>query len=153
MFKHFKPINDNILVELEPKETKTAGGIIVPLNETKTILDLMIEINFPIILVARSSLGTINHTLLSINMLKASGLKVAGVVINNSVPENKKNRFIREDNISIISKLGQVKILAAVNYIKQIEKSREKFLRTFENCLREKELILSFIKPESIKRN
>ena len=30
MFKHFKPINDNILVELEPKETKTAGGIIVP---------------------------------------------------------------------------------------------------------------------------
>lgn len=30
MFKNFKPINDNILVELEPKETKTAGGIIVP---------------------------------------------------------------------------------------------------------------------------
>lgn len=30
MFKNFKPINDNVLVELEPKETKTAGGIIVP---------------------------------------------------------------------------------------------------------------------------
>ncbi len=30
MFKNFKPINDNILVELEPKETKTSGGIIVP---------------------------------------------------------------------------------------------------------------------------
>ena len=147
--KNLKALNDRydcVIIE-------GAGGIIVPLNKTKTMLDLMIEINFPIVLVARGSLGTINHTLLSINMLKASGLAIAGVVINNTVPENKKDRFIREDNISIISKLGQVKILAVVDYVPQIKKNREKFSQTFENCLREKELILSLIKPEFMTRN
>ena len=130
-----------------------AGGIIVPLNRTKTILDLMNKMNFPIILVARSSLGTINHTLLSINMLKTSGLEIAGVIINDTVPENKKDNFIRKDNISVISRLGKVKILAVVRYIRQIEKNRIKFLRTFENCLLEKEGILSRIKQDSMKRN
>jgi len=130
-----------------------AGGIIVPLNKTKTMLDLMMGINFPIILVARGSLGTINHTLLSINMLKASGLEIAGVVINDTVPENKKDRFIREDNISVISKLGQVKILAVINYIPQIQRNGRKFLRSFENCLREKELILNRVRPDSMTQN
>lgn len=127
-----------------------AGGIIVPLNKTKTMLDLMREINFPIILVAHGSLGTINHTLLSINMLKASGLEVAGVVVNNTVPENEKDRFIREDNIITISRLGRVKILAVVDYVPQMHRNRKKILHSFENCLREKNLILSRIKKNSI---
>lgn len=128
-----------------------AGGILVPLNRTTTMLDLMKEINFPIVLVARGSLGTINHTLLSINILRASGLKIAGVVVNDTVPKNKKDNFIREDNISTISKLGQVKILAVVNYISQIG-NKKKFLQNFENCLDEKKLILNQIKSDSMKR-
>lgn len=46
MFKKFKPINDNVLVELEPKETKTSGGIIVPTEaQEKTQKATVIQIS------------------------------------------------------------------------------------------------------------
>jgi dethiobiotin synthetase len=141
IIKNLKTVNgryDYVLVE-------GAGGIMVPLNRTKTMLDLMKEINFPIILVIRSTLGTINHTLLSINMLRASGLEIAGVVVNDTAPENKKDYFIKEDNISTISKLGRVKVLAVVNYIPQMQRNKKKFLQNFENCLREPAILLSIM--------
>lgn len=134
IIKNLKAVNDIydcVLVE-------GAGGIMVPLNKTKTMLDLMREINFPIILVTRSTLGTVNHTLLSINKLRDSELEIAGVVVNDTVPEHKKNNFIREDNISTISKLGRVKILAVINYLPQIQRNKKKFLQNFGNCLRKK---------------
>ncbi len=46
MFKNFKPINDNVLVELEPKETKTSGGIIVPTEaQEKTTKATIVQIS------------------------------------------------------------------------------------------------------------
>ncbi len=52
-----------------------AGGLLVPLNEQSTIFDLMQKLSTPIILVARHYLGSINHTLLSLNLLKTAPLK------------------------------------------------------------------------------
>ncbi|MBT3255712.1 MAG: dethiobiotin synthase [Deltaproteobacteria bacterium] len=68
-----------------------AGGIMVPLNEHHLMLDLMKKLATPILLVAESGLGTINHTLLSLDLLKNHFLPVLGVVMNGPLnPENRK---------------------------------------------------------------
>lgn len=65
-----------------PVVVEGAGGILVPLNDRETMLDLMEWLGLPVVLVARTSLGTINHTLLSLEALRRRGLKVRGVVLS-----------------------------------------------------------------------
>jgi dethiobiotin synthetase len=67
-----------------------AGGIMVPINENHLMLDLIKKLALPVILVARSTLGTINHTLLSLDVLNRHGLTVIGVVMNG--PRNRSNK-------------------------------------------------------------
>lgn len=88
-----------------------AGGVMVPLNEREFMLDLMIKLGAPVLLVARSTLGTINHTLLSLEPLRSRGLDVIGVVLNG--PENDVNR-------RAIEHYGRVKVLAEVGPLKEI---------------------------------
>jgi len=58
-----------------------AGGLLVPLNERELLIDLMAQLALPVLLVARSGLGTINHTLLSLAALSQRGLDCAGVIM------------------------------------------------------------------------
>jgi dethiobiotin synthase len=58
-----------------------AGGVLVPLNASQTMVDLMARFGLPVIVAARTSLGTINHTLLTIEVLRARGLRVAGIAM------------------------------------------------------------------------
>lgn len=57
-----------------------AGGIMVPINGTELMLDLFAHWALPIILVARTTLGTINHSLLSIDVLRSRDLTITGVL-------------------------------------------------------------------------
>jgi 8-amino-7-oxononanoate synthase/dethiobiotin synthase len=66
-----------------------AGGLRVPLNESEDQLDLLTELDYPVVLAARSGLGTLNHTLLSVDGLKSRGLRLAGIaLIGPPHPEN-----------------------------------------------------------------
>jgi dethiobiotin synthetase len=67
-----------------------AGGALVPLNETELMTDLMVRLALPVLVVARSRLGTINHTLLTLEALAARSLAVAGVVMVGG--QNVENR-------------------------------------------------------------
>jgi len=68
-----------------------AGGLIVPINWRDTVLDLIDHLKLPVLLVARSSLGTLNHTLLSIEALRDRNIQVIGVILTGeSHPNNKK---------------------------------------------------------------
>jgi dethiobiotin synthetase len=58
-----------------------AGGVLVPINEADLMVDLMTHLALPVVVVARSTLGTINHTLLTLEALRSRGLRVAGVVM------------------------------------------------------------------------
>lgn len=58
-----------------------AGGVLVPINEAALMIDLMTRLALPVVVVARSTLGTINHTLLTLEALRSRGLSVAGVVM------------------------------------------------------------------------
>ncbi len=91
-----------------------AGGIMVPLTEDYLMLDLMIDLQLPIILVARTDLGTINHTLLSIERLRTANLNLAGVIFNQLTAAS--DPVIRDDNMKIIPQLGRVPVLGYTPY-------------------------------------
>jgi dethiobiotin synthetase/malonyl-CoA O-methyltransferase len=73
-----------------PLVVEGAGGALVPLNERDLMVDLMARLGLPVLVVARSGLGTINHTLLTIEAIRRRGLTIAGVVMNG--PPNPANR-------------------------------------------------------------
>ena len=60
------------------------GGIMVPIMKDYLVLDLARELGLPLIVVARPSLGTINHTLLTVDCALGKGLDVAGIVLNHA---------------------------------------------------------------------
>jgi dethiobiotin synthetase len=62
------------------------GGLLCPLTERETVADLVRELGLPLVVVARRSLGTLNHTLLTLEVARARGLPVAGVVVNETTP-------------------------------------------------------------------
>ncbi len=59
------------------------GGLLCPLTETETVADLAVDLAFPLLVVARNALGTINHTLLTVEAARRRGLSVAAVVLND----------------------------------------------------------------------
>lgn len=67
-----------------------AGGVLVPVNESDMMVDLMSRLGLPVVVVARSGLGTINHTLLTLEALRARARVVAGVLlVGDRNPDNR----------------------------------------------------------------
>jgi len=90
--------NRGVLIEL-------AGGVLVPLNDSYTNLDLVTRWRCGIVIVSRHYLGSINHTLLTLEALRSHGCQVLGVIFNgDELPDTER----------IISKLGKVNILGRV---------------------------------------
>jgi malonyl-CoA O-methyltransferase len=89
----------NLIVE-------AAGGLLVPLDDAGRLeIDLIAETALPAVLVARSTLGTINHTLLSLEALRARRIPIAGVVVNGPPePENRR----------AIERFGRVRVIGEV---------------------------------------
>lgn len=63
-----------------------AGGLLCPLTDNQTMADLAARFGFPLLIVARLGLGTINHTLLTVEVARRRGLPLAGILFNESVP-------------------------------------------------------------------
>lgn len=88
-----------------------AGGLIVPLNEREYIIDLIHVLNIPVLLVAKSGLGTLNHTLLSIEALNNRNIQLFGVVLMGDT---------HHSNEQAILHYGKVKKLFRVPHLKQL---------------------------------
>ncbi len=71
-----------------------AGGVMVPINEKQLMVDLMVNLDLPVLVVARSTLGTINHTLLTLTVLRDKGLTPIGVAMIGE--KNTENRIAIE---------------------------------------------------------
>jgi dethiobiotin synthetase len=88
------------------------GGVLTPLDEETTILDIAAAMGLATVVVARSRLGTINHTLLTLRAVRDAGLPLAGVVINGY---NAPTADLAEETAgSVIAELGKTKVLAVV---------------------------------------
>jgi len=85
------------------------GGVMVPMDEKHTVLDVARWLQLPAIVVARPDLGTINHSLLTVNALRSASVAVAGVVINRYPTDTPDTA--QETNPAAIEKWGQVRLL------------------------------------------
>lgn len=87
----------------KPIVIEGAGGVMVPITRDYLMIDLMADLNLPVLLVCRTALGTINHSLLSIAALRQAGLTIAGVVFSGPP---------HPAEMKTICDLGQVRQLA-----------------------------------------
>lgn len=92
-----------------------AGGVLTPLNDTQTMANLMVRLGLPAVVVARTTLGTINHTLLTIEALRARSLHVAGVVMVGD---------LNSDNRAAIERYGKVDVLGEMPRFDPLTPSR-----------------------------
>ncbi|WP_196889087.1 dethiobiotin synthase [Aureivirga sp. CE67] len=117
---------ENIEIDLEKivcPETENnlviegAGGLLVPLNNTETIADLL-KPEYKIIVVSRHYLGSINHTLMTIEMIRNKGLEVAGIIFNGDEHPTTE---------SIIQKMTNVPVIGRINEEKEFTKEKISF--------------------------
>lgn len=92
-----------------------AGGLLCPLTDVETMADLVARFQFPLLIVARLGLGTINHTLLTIEVARTRGLRVAGVLMNEAVPAGDDDPSINTNAFEIALR-GGVPVLGIRRY-------------------------------------
>jgi dethiobiotin synthetase len=104
-----QPLVDSLFAEASSScwIVEGAGGTLVPVNDSETIADLMVRLGLPVVVVAKTTLGTINHTLLTLEALRRRALCVAGVVMVGD--RNAENR-------SAIERYGDVVVLGEMPY-------------------------------------
>lgn len=101
------PTSERLIVE-------GAGGVLVPIDDKTYMVDLMVQLDIPVILVASSRLGTINHTLLSLEALRVRKLSVLGVIMTGE--HNQANKDAIEHS-------GQVRVLAEVPWLHTVNQT------------------------------
>ncbi len=88
-----------------PLIVEGAGGVLVPLNGEALMSDLMATLGLPAILVARSSLGTINHTLLSLEALRVRNIEIAGVILSGAPDQANRTAIEVYGRVSVLMEL------------------------------------------------
>ena len=91
-----------------------AGGVMVPLNERDLMRDLMRRLGLPVVVAARTSLGTINHTLLTLAALREARLPICGVALIGD--ENVENH-------RAIEQYGKVRVVGRIPKLKRIDRA------------------------------
>ncbi len=131
MSPHASAEIDNITIQLSdfhlPKTSNTliiegAGGLLVPLNDKDCIIDLIQHLQVEVIVVSQHYLGSINHTLLSIEALKARNIPIKGIVFNGDEHPSTE---------AIIQKMADVPILFRLNQLEEISAQQiQKFVKS-----------------------
>jgi dethiobiotin synthetase len=88
-----------------------AGGLLVPVGEDWTVADLAVALGFPVLIVARAGLGTVNHTCLTVAAARSAGLAVAGVVLNGRSDESSP------DNRGLIEQMARVPVIGQIPWV------------------------------------
>jgi dethiobiotin synthetase len=108
-----------------PHIVEGAGGVMVPLNEKDLMLDLMRHLGLPVVVASRTTLGTINHTLLTLAALRGAHLNVNGVVLIGK--ENVENR-------GAIETYGNARVIGHIPMLERIHRAAliEVFKKNFD---------------------
>ena len=117
-YGRLKQKHDILLVE-------GAGGLMVPLREDYFVTDLVRDLDLGLVIVARLGLGTINHTLLTVEQARGQGLSVRGVIFSEA--SQRKHGIPEKTNPAIIRQLGNVAVLGTIPYLKNLR--REEIVR------------------------
>ena len=124
---HLSAKIDGIEIELNnfqlPKTNNTlivegAGGLMVPLNGKELILDLIKHLNIEVILISQHYLGSINHTLLTINTLNQHNIVIKGIIFNGEENFESQSYIL---NYTGVKHLGNIPTLKNINKLNVIE--------------------------------
>ncbi len=96
---HLPETKENLIVEL-------AGGIMVPLNEKDTNLDLIERLGLPVILVSKNYLGSINHTLMTYEILKSRSIEIAGIVFNGQTNSSGESFILKHTGLPVLLRVN-----------------------------------------------
>ncbi|MDO8282809.1 MAG: dethiobiotin synthase [Thermodesulfovibrionia bacterium] len=108
-----------------------SGGMMVPLYKKYLFIDLIKDMDIPLIIVARPGLGTINHTLLTLKAARDVGINVIGVILNHSMKAAKDASV--SSNPNMIRSIGKADILGEVPFAAKAESVLMK--KTFRNIV------------------
>ena len=112
---HFAAQVDGVTIDLkkivEPKTNnhlviEGAGGLLVPLNENDCIIDL-IQPDYKVIIVSRQYLGSINHTLLTIEALKNRNLTIGGIIFSGKENKPTEEIILKKTNVNFIGRIDE----------------------------------------------
>lgn len=119
-FSKAKKESDFLIVE-------GVGGLLVPLTSRTTCVNLIQLFHFPVLIVGRLGLGTINHTWLTLNELKRNKCKIAGILLNE--PHNGKRGLPEKTNCSVIQKMTKANFVEIFPFQKgvNVEKGNTAF--------------------------
>jgi dethiobiotin synthetase len=112
--KKFKKKYDILLLE-------GAGGLMVPITDDYFTADLIRDLDADVVIVSRLGLGTINHTLLTINQAKANGLNIRGLIFSDS--KGGKKTLPEKTNPDEIQKLSGIRVLGTIPLLKSFTES------------------------------
>lgn len=100
-------------ISAPPLIIEGAGGVMVPINESDTMLDLMIHLRAPAVVASRTALGTINHTVLTVQALRDAGVCVKGVVMIGDENRDNERSIERYGSVPIV---GRIPMLNCICY-------------------------------------
>ena len=107
-----------------PVVAEGAGGLLVPLDPRHDVVDLIEALGLPVLLVARAGLGTLNHTGLSLDLLRSRGIAVKAVVLSRTSPARDPSV---EDNAEWLARRHRVPVLGPVPYLEDPLRRRAAF--------------------------
>lgn len=108
---------DTQRIQLPPSNhliVEGAGGVLVPINADTLMVDLIEQLQLPVVLVVASRLGMINHSLLSLEALRSRNVSVLGVIVTGE-PQEEWNRSIEE--------YGHTEVLAQIPFLPDVNKA------------------------------
>lgn len=129
-YERLKQKHDIVLVE-------GAGGLMVPLRDDYFVADLVRDLDLELVIVARLGLGTINHTLLTIEQARFQGIAVRGVLFSEASP--RKHGIPERTNPQAVRTFGNVEILGTIPYLKSLR--RGEIVRRCGPAVRLKQLL------------
>ncbi len=94
-----------------PLLVEGAGGLMVPLNENQFVIDLIAQLAMPAVLVCRSGLGTINHTLLSLEAMRRRDIDLAGIIISGPKTPHNREAIEAYGGVRVLAEIDQLKVL------------------------------------------
>ncbi len=101
------------------------GGLLVPFDRSRFLIDIVKELDLPVLVVAQNKLGTINHTLLTVEALRSRNLKILGIVFNNL---RGQKRLILKDNPGIVRLFSKQKIFGVLPWQKNFSQLYKSFI-------------------------
>lgn len=109
-----------------------AGGLLVPLDPRREVIDLIEALALPVVLVARAGLGTLNHTGLSLRLLEARGIPVRAVVLSRGSPGRDPSI---DDNAAWLARRHRLPVLGPVPYLPDARRRRNAFREVLDPLL------------------